>query len=609
MIEAKSRPRLPRRLRLRPRRPDHQGQGLVLRRVRADLHPLRLHPDRPQPHRLPRRPGRRHPVGLRPPADVGRRLRRRQRRPRSEDRLLHHRPARQAHGAVDRPRNYQILGKINFAVTPEHQGQLSAIIQPGSGRTAGIYGTPQSTTYEYSGMVADLSAKWTSKFNDNKTEIEGVLGYHRSTYAVRPRRALAPPSPFQDVIFGNMGTLSGFGAESDNVKAGCFDDVDPKSTRDPYPLITNCPDNGVGYSIGGGGNIDNTTEQRMSAKLSVTQRLKALGSHEIKAGIDAENNLLSKARLYSGGGAIENYLGGTQDIRVLPLGPAGPAGHHRPALRQHVPDPGRQRQRACRAPSRTAATTWPAPRATRAPRSRATPSTGRPTCATRGRSGRTSPSTTACATRSSACATPRVCRTPSTRSPSSTSAPTPWSCRACSPRASACSTTGPRRAARRSTATGAGSTSRCRWTSTTARSAARSCTIRTSAPTSAAPEPDVGHRQDRRRRRHRLRQRPASGRLAAGAAVRRQRRPGRARHQGAVPRRAHPRRRVRDHGRPQDRHLVPEPAARPGHRGRVDRRRLDLHHLEPGRDLGQRPGEPRGSHHADRRHDREDPAR
>jgi len=223
-------------------------------------------------------------------------------------------------------RAYQILGKLNFAVTPEHQGQISAIIQPGSGRTAGIYGTPQSTTYEYSGTTADISGKWTSKFNDNKTEVEGVLGYHRSTYYVDLAEPTLNDKPFQDVIFGNMGTLSGFGAESDFVKSRCFDDVDPASTKDPYPLITNCPDNGVGYSIGGAGSLTNDIEQRMSGKVSVTQRLKALGSHEIKGGIDAENNMLSKSRLYSGGGAIQNFLGGTQDIRVyrwVQLAPPG----------------------------------------------------------------------------------------------------------------------------------------------------------------------------------------------------------------------------------------------------------------------------------------------
>jgi len=40
------------------------------------------------------------------------------------------------------------------------------------------------------------------------------------------------------------------------------------------------------YVIGGPGSISNETAQRRAAKLSVTQRIKAGGSHEIKAGIE-----------------------------------------------------------------------------------------------------------------------------------------------------------------------------------------------------------------------------------------------------------------------------------------------------------------------------------
>ena len=72
------------------------------------------------------------------------------------------------------------------------------------------------------------------------------------------------------------------------------------------------------YYIGGPGSINRDVEQRRSAKISITHRVKAAGSHEIKAGIDVENNLSNKARIYSGsdatggGGFITNDVDGGQ---------------------------------------------------------------------------------------------------------------------------------------------------------------------------------------------------------------------------------------------------------------------------------------------------------
>jgi len=75
-------------------------------------------------------------------------------------------------------------------------------------------------------------------------------------------------------------------------------------TVDPYPNIENCPDLGVGYRIGGPGSIFDDTEQRLSARLSGTQRLKAVGSHEVKVGLDVEQNLMNKPRNFSGDDSI-----------------------------------------------------------------------------------------------------------------------------------------------------------------------------------------------------------------------------------------------------------------------------------------------------------------
>ena len=51
---------------------------------------------------------------------------------------------------------YQALGKINAAVSPEHQGQISFFVQPGSSSAGGIYGLPQATTFADRSLVSEL---------------------------------------------------------------------------------------------------------------------------------------------------------------------------------------------------------------------------------------------------------------------------------------------------------------------------------------------------------------------------------------------------------------------------------------------------------------------
>jgi outer membrane receptor protein involved in Fe transport len=213
---------------------------------------------------------------------------------------------------------YNLLGKLNYALTPEHQGQVSFQLLPGATTQPGIFGPAISGGgYTASQLTSDVSAKWTSKFNDNKTEVEAVLGWHRDYFTSDALDPTYEQEPFQALIGGNLGVWGpGFG-ESPTTNAGCFDDPNPQSSRDKYPLITNCPINSPrAYFIGGIGGINRDTEERIQAKVGLTQRLKAAGTHEIKAGIDGENNTSNKSRLYSGGGYITNFLGSPGEVFV-----------------------------------------------------------------------------------------------------------------------------------------------------------------------------------------------------------------------------------------------------------------------------------------------------
>jgi outer membrane receptor protein involved in Fe transport len=206
-----------------------------------------------------------------------------------------------------RSQQYNTLAKINYAATPQHQGQVALQAQPATGRSPRIFGQSDKGT-KYNILVSDLSGKWTSKLNDNKTELEAVVGWHREAYRSDSIDPTVQNDPYQLLIDGDLAHWGPAFGESGLTNTGCADDPS-LSGSDPYPFITNCPMDVTPYVIGGPGNINRDVEERRAAKLSVTQRVKAGGSHEIKAGIDAENNLSDKARLYSGGSYIYNYVG------------------------------------------------------------------------------------------------------------------------------------------------------------------------------------------------------------------------------------------------------------------------------------------------------------
>jgi hypothetical protein len=200
-------------------------------------------------------------------------------------------------------KEYQLVSKLNFAVDPRHQGQISLIGSPYSSKSSGVVGQPSAVDYESSSLTTDLAAKWTSKFDDNKTEVEAVLGWHRSTSSYGSQYGPANTDYRQNLYFGNLGTWSmiedprtGAFYEDDSTRDGCLDGGD-----DSYPGIDNCPDEGVGYRVGGPGFLGDDKEERLSAKISATRRVNLAGNHEIKAGLDIEDNHFDNLRSISGG--------------------------------------------------------------------------------------------------------------------------------------------------------------------------------------------------------------------------------------------------------------------------------------------------------------------
>jgi outer membrane receptor protein involved in Fe transport len=219
-------------------------------------------------------------------------------------------------------RNAQVLGKINFAATPEHQGQVSAHFTPYDLDQTRTYAKMDEQAVTAEGYNLDTSAKWTSKFNDNKTEVEAVIGLHRATTVAGSPGGTRDHLEFQRLRLGNLGTWSRLGGESQATAEGCADNS-PGGGGDPYPFITNCPDEGIGYAIGGPGGLADDVERRIQGRVGVIQRVRALGTHEVKAGIDMEDNQLDKSRQLSGDAFIDNTLGNwVRVFRYVQLGPA-----------------------------------------------------------------------------------------------------------------------------------------------------------------------------------------------------------------------------------------------------------------------------------------------
>jgi hypothetical protein len=201
---------------------------------------------------------------------------------------------------------YNILGKLNYAVAPEHQVQLTLQGMPRFARSPEIFGLASSGTKGFE-LTTDVSAKWTSKLDDGRTQLEAVVGWHRDELRVNAIDPAFQGQPLQALRFGSLGRwAAGFGGESARTIEGCADG----GPGDDYPLLANnCPMDTRFYLVGGPGAIARSTEQRRTAAFAVTERVRALGSHEIKGGLDVESNRSDQARLYSGGAFIENFVG------------------------------------------------------------------------------------------------------------------------------------------------------------------------------------------------------------------------------------------------------------------------------------------------------------
>jgi outer membrane receptor protein involved in Fe transport len=195
---------------------------------------------------------------------------------------------------------YYYSGKLTGAVTPDHQGSLAVMGSPSQRESYGggtqVNGAESALLSKFDRNVLDTSAKWTSKFFDNKTQIDAVVGYHLDNDNQRPGLEGGDAS---QIRYETDRPLSFFADQESQyfggVPDGCEDDV----PGDPYPMITNCPV--PFYRVGGVAFVEDTESSRLSGLLSVTQRVQALGHHVIKVGADVEEQGFANPRFFTGG--------------------------------------------------------------------------------------------------------------------------------------------------------------------------------------------------------------------------------------------------------------------------------------------------------------------
>lgn len=213
------------------------------------------------------------------------------------------------------------VGKLNYAYSASHQGQLAITGTPVTGRTVGIYGEPSATRFRLDQLTTDVSAKWTSKLHDGKTELEAVAGWHRTATSIESIDPAANDLPLERVYGGDLATHGIGGRESPAAVAGC---TDSGAAVDPYPLIDNCPDYGAGYALGGPGSLVDDVEERLSLGVTAARRARLAGHHLVKVGADVQRNRAAVPRHLSGGAFYENFLGSHIEVgRYARLAPDG----------------------------------------------------------------------------------------------------------------------------------------------------------------------------------------------------------------------------------------------------------------------------------------------
>ena len=147
-------------------------------------------------------------------------------------------------------------GKINGALSDNHQFQISGFGNPASFERDfyQVTGAPESILFKDGDGAYDVALKWTSKFNNGKTQLDLVGGYHLGYEDQDPLFAGgADRASLQDNNTRSLAVFKNYEPGFDNACA----DVADGNAMDPFPGIRNCPV--VNYTWNGLGFLETRT--------------------------------------------------------------------------------------------------------------------------------------------------------------------------------------------------------------------------------------------------------------------------------------------------------------------------------------------------------------
>lgn len=194
-----------------------------------------------------------------------------------------------------------LLARLDAAVTPEQQGSLTALVVPSASDQPVVYGVASSGTHT-SGDTVDVGARWLAKLLDGRLELEVRAAWHHARTDIGAIDPSLASVPHRTLFPTSLADLAMYQSESPSVIAACSD----TSASDRFPRITNCPlDFGYGYAIGGPGLVSRDIQDRRTARVGATAYL---GTHELTAGLELDDEREAYALAYSGGYSAFDFL-------------------------------------------------------------------------------------------------------------------------------------------------------------------------------------------------------------------------------------------------------------------------------------------------------------
>lgn len=225
-------------------------------------------------------------------------------------------------------RSYQFLGKLTYALTPDHSLTLSVVGAPyasGGGQGLGIdpyttavdplyagQHTAQAHMYRYD--TYDVALKYAGAALDKHLLFDVTLGWHHQ-YAAReavdgtPIGSTTGAAGTPMIVYRRTAphSITDFEDYGPEVAAACApvavidEDGNPVSAQ-PCPVPS--------YWVGGADYMNNAVLDRWQARAMVTYLASLLGHHVIKAGFDVELMKYSNRKAYSGGYRLQESTSG-----------------------------------------------------------------------------------------------------------------------------------------------------------------------------------------------------------------------------------------------------------------------------------------------------------